>query len=73
LISNALINDMEYRFAIDIEDIDNNKVIKINIVFKVEFESSKRSVVFLAMFIVFYEVFKCSFIDVMISSFKHVL
>jgi hypothetical protein len=73
LISSALINDIEYKFAVNIEDINNNGVIKIDIVFKVEFESFKRLAIFLAMFIVFHEVFERSSINVMISSFKHVL
>jgi hypothetical protein len=41
LISSALIDNVEYKFAINIEDIDNNGVIEIDIIFKVEFESSR--------------------------------
>jgi hypothetical protein len=73
LISSALINNIKYKFTINIEDIDNNRVIKIDIIFKVEFELSKWLVIFLVMFIVFYKVFECSFINVVTSLFKHVL
>ena len=33
LISSAFINNIEYRFAGNIENINNNRVIEINIIF----------------------------------------
>jgi hypothetical protein len=40
---------MKYGFAIHIEDIDENRVIKANVILEVESESSWRLPVFLAM------------------------
>ncbi len=57
LVSSALVNDMEYRFARDIENINNNRVIKVNVIFQVKLESSRQLAVFLAVLIVFRKVF----------------
>jgi hypothetical protein len=41
LISSALVNDMKYKFLKNIENVNDNRVIKVNIVFKVKLKSSK--------------------------------
>jgi hypothetical protein len=41
LISSAFIDYMEYKFPYYIKDIDDNRVIKIDIVFKVKFKSTR--------------------------------
>jgi hypothetical protein len=64
---------MKYKLPGDIENINNNRVIKVNIVFKVKFELSGRLAVLLVVFIVFYKVFQGSSINVMPCSFEHVL
>ena len=40
LVSSAFINDMEYRFIGDIENINNNRVIEIDIIFQIKLELS---------------------------------
>jgi hypothetical protein len=44
---------MEHWLVLDIEYIYNNRVVKINIVVEVEFESTRRSTIPLAVGIVF--------------------
>ena len=73
LISSAFVNNVEYRFAGDIENINNNRVIEINIIFQVELESSGRLAVFLVVLIIFYKVFQSSSINIVPYSFEHVL
>ena len=73
LISSAFVNNVEYRFAGDIENINNNRVIEIDIIFQVELESSGRLAIFLVVLIVFRKVFQSSSINVMPYSFEHVL
>jgi hypothetical protein len=73
LVSSAFVNNVEHKFARDIENIDNNRVIEIDVVSQVELELSRRLAIFLAMFIIFYKVFQSSFINVVPCSFKHVL
>jgi hypothetical protein len=41
LISSAFIDYIEYKFPSYIEDIDNNQVIEVNVIFEVESESAK--------------------------------
>jgi hypothetical protein len=57
LVSSAFVNDVEYKFAGNIKNINDNRVIKVNVVFQVKLESSRRLVVFLVMLIVFRKVF----------------
>ena len=40
LISSTFINNIEYRFTRDIENINNNRVIEINIVSQIELKLS---------------------------------
>ena len=64
---------MEYKLIINIKYINNNRVIEIDIVPQVKLETVKGSTVFLALLIIFRQVFKCLLIDIMTSPFKHVL
>ena len=73
LVSSTFIDNIKYRFARDIENINNNRVIEINIIFQVELESSGRLAVFLVVLIIFCKVFQSSSINVMPYSFEHVL
>jgi hypothetical protein len=41
LISGALVDDVKYRLPGDIEDVDDNRVIKVDVVFEVELKPSK--------------------------------
>jgi hypothetical protein len=40
LISSAFINDMKHKFAKDIENVDDYKVIEINIISQIELETT---------------------------------
>jgi hypothetical protein len=73
LISSAFIDYVEYKFPRYIKDINDNRVIKIDVVFKVKFKSIKWLTVPLKMFAIIRQVFKCPLINVMPYSFKHVL
>ena len=73
LVLSAFVDNVEYRFARDIENINNNRVIEINIISQVELELSGRLAVFLAVLIIFRKVFQSSSINVMPYSFEHVL
>ena len=73
LISSAFVDDVKDRLPGDIENIDDNRVIEVNVVFEVEFESSGRLAVLLAVFTVFCKVFQGSSINVVPCSFEHVL
>ena len=73
LVSSTFINNIEYRFAGDIENINNNRVIEIDIIFQIEFELSGRLAVFLAVLIVFYKIFQNSSVNIMSYSFKYIL
>jgi hypothetical protein len=57
LVSSAFVDNVEHKFAGNIENIDDNRVIKIDVVFQVELESSRRLAIFLAMLIIFRKVF----------------
>jgi len=48
---------MKHRFPTDIEDIDDNRVIKVDVVSQIELESTRRSTVLLAVLVVFHKVF----------------
>ena len=41
LVSGALVDDVKHRLSGDIEDVDDNRVIKVDVVFEVELEPSK--------------------------------
>jgi len=60
---------MEDGFTINIKHVNNNRVVKINIIFEVKLESSGRLTVLLAVFTVFSQVIKCFLINVMPGSF----
>ena len=57
LISYSLVDNIKYRFSINIEDIDDNRVIKVDVVSQIELESTRRSTVLLAVLVVFRKVF----------------
>ena len=73
LVSSAFVDDVEHRFAGDIENIDDNRVIEIDVVSQVELESSGRLAIFLAVLTVFRKVFQSSSVNVVPCSFEHVL
>jgi hypothetical protein len=41
LISGALVDDVKHRLPGDIEDVDDNRVIEVDVVFEVELEPSR--------------------------------
>ena len=41
LVSGALVDDVKHRLSGDIEDVDDNRVIEVDVVFEVELEPSK--------------------------------
>jgi hypothetical protein len=41
LISSTLVNDVKYKLPGNIENVNDNRVIKVNVVFKVELKSFK--------------------------------
>jgi hypothetical protein len=57
LILSAFINNVEYKFIKDIKNINDNRVIEIDVVFQVKLELFKRLAVFLTMLIIFRKVF----------------
>jgi hypothetical protein len=57
LVLSALVNNVKYKLPGNIKNINNNRVIKVNIVFKVKLESFKWLAMPLIMFIIFYKVF----------------
>ena len=57
LISSAFINNIKDKLFKDIKNINNNRVIKVNIIFKVKFGSFKQLIILLIIFIIFYKVF----------------
>jgi hypothetical protein len=73
LVSSAFVDDMEYRFAGDIENIDDNRVIEIDIISQIELELSGRLVIFLVVLIVFRKVFQSSSINIVPCSFEYIL
>ena len=73
LVSSIFVNNIEYRFAGDIENINNNRVIEIDIIFQIELESSGRLVIFLVVLTVFRKVFQSSSINIVPYLFEHVL
>jgi hypothetical protein len=73
LISSTLVNNVEYRFSVDVEDIDDYQVVKIDVVSQIKLKTTRGSTVFLAVLIVFRKVFECSSVNVVTSLFKHVL
>ena len=73
LVSSAFVDDVEHRFAGDIENIDDNRVIEIDVVSQVELELSGRLVIFLVVLIVFRKVFQSSSINIVPYSFEYIL
>jgi hypothetical protein len=73
LVSSAFIDDVEYRFVGNIENINDNRVIEIDIIFQVKLELSGRLAIFLVVLIVFRKVFQSSSINIMPCSFEYVL
>ena len=57
LVSYSLVDNVKHRFPTDIEDIDDNRVIKVDVVSQIELESTRRSTVLLAVLVVFHKVF----------------
>jgi hypothetical protein len=41
LVSSALVDNVKYKLPRNIENVDDNRVIEVNVVFKVELESSR--------------------------------
>ena len=41
LIACPFVNDMKDRFPVNVEDVDDDRVVEINIVAEVEFESAR--------------------------------
>jgi hypothetical protein len=73
LVSSAFIDNVEYRFAGNIENINNNRVIEINIISQIELELSGQLAIFLAVLIVFRKVFQSSSVNIIPCSFEYIL
>jgi hypothetical protein len=72
LISCTFVNYIKYKLSYNIEDIDNNGIVKVNVVLQVELESAKCFFILLTMFAIFYQVFERIIIDIVLCSFEHV-
>ena len=68
LVSGAFVNDMEDWFSVDVEDIDDNGVVKVNVVLQGKTESSGGSAVLLAVFAVLRKVVEGVSINVVAGS-----
>ena len=65
----SFVNNVENWLSIDIEYIDNNKLIKLNIVAEVKFKSAGRFAVLLAVGIKFSEIFKSLAVYIIAGAF----
>jgi hypothetical protein len=64
---------MEHRLTVDIEYINDNGVVKIDIIPQVKLETARGSTVFLALLTVFRQVFEYLPVDIVTGPFEHVL
>ncbi len=64
---------MEYRLAVNIEYINDNGVVEIDIIPQVKLEMARGLTMFLALLIVFRQVFEYLPVDIVTGLFEHVL
>ena len=73
MIPRTFVDNVEHRLAVNIEYINDNGVVEIDIVPQVKLETARGSAVFLALLIVFHQVFEYLSINIVTGPFEHVL
>lgn len=66
----GFVNDVKYRTTKKLHDVNNDMIVKVNIMLQGERESSKRLLVFLTVMIVLGEIFEHKKINIMTRSLK---
>jgi hypothetical protein len=72
LVSCTFVNYVKHKLPRNIEDVDDNRVVEVNVVSQVELESAGCFLMLLAMFAIFCQVFERIIVDVVPCSFEHV-
>jgi hypothetical protein len=69
LILSAFIDYMQNKLFRNVKDINNNKEIKVNIIFKVKCKLFKQLAVFLIVFIILNKIFKSFIVNIIACLF----
>ena len=73
MIPCIFVDNVEYRLTVNIEYINDNGIVEINIIPQIKLEMARGSTVFLALFIIFCQVFEYLPVDIVTGPFEHVL
>ena len=73
LIPHTFVDNVKHRLAVNIEYINNNRVIEINIVSQVKLETARGSAVFLVLLTVFRQVFEYLPVNIVTGPFEYIL
>ena len=69
MVTSSFVDNVKDWLPSDVENVDNNRVIKAHVFAEVELKSARRLAIALAMLTVLGEVFKCFFVDSLAGTF----